>query len=162
MHPQLLTLALLAAPAPAASTAAPPPPEDPVVVSGAPVAPPVECARLAVRLFGGDRKEAVRLCGGGTGGPERIKCAELAMRTLSARYADVASVCTDGGNAATGQCVQDALRWLGDPERVVILCAHGGEPKTVQCARDSRSTLNNDIDEAIDLCRRVRGPALPR
>jgi hypothetical protein len=156
----LLLYASLSAPAPAP---APAQASQPVIVGEGPASPPVECARHAVRLLGGDRKAAVHLCGGGAGGPERIACAEVALRTLPGRFEDVADVCADGGTAATGQCVVEAARWqVAKFELIVSLCSHGADARAVQCARESLAVLNNDLDLAVELCRRERGPAPAR
>ena len=161
MLASLLACASLSAPAaPVPSASAPP---QPVVVGEGPVSPPVECARQAVRLLAGDRKGAVQLCGGGAGGPERIACAEVALRTLPGRFEDVAAVCADGGNAATGQCVVEAARWqVGKFGLIVSLCSHGADARAVQCARESLAVVNNDLDLATELCRRERGPTPAR
>lgn len=122
---------------------------------------PVACAKRAMRIFGGDRKQAIHLCKGGTGSMERVHCAEQLVRYFAGNYDDVATACMDGGTTATAQCVMDAAHlFQGSYNAAIALCAHGGSNDNYQCARQGLVALGGFTDDVVDLCRNIR--PLPR
>jgi hypothetical protein len=121
--------------------------------------PAIICIKHALRIFGGDRKQAVHLCKGGTGSMERVHCAEQLARYMAGDYESVAKACNDGGTPATSQCVIDAARlFQGAYTSAVTLCSHGGGPENYLCAKQGLIAMGGFSDDVIELCHNLRMP----